>query len=173
MVVLDVDGVLTDGVIRVGADGEEIKSFHVHDGAGIKYLIRAGIEVAVLSGRRAKAVSRRARELGIKHVLQGYKFKAEGLKKLTRATGIPADAMCFVGDDLPDIPVMRAVGLAVAVSDARPEVRRIAEYVTLAGGGRGAVRELAEKILKAQRKWGRIVARYGLKGAGGAAGGAL
>jgi len=173
MVVLDVDGVLTDGVIRVGADGEEIKSFHAHDGAGIKYLIRAGIPVAILSGRRAKAVARRARELGIKPVLQGYKFKIDGLKKLTQATGIAANAMCYVGDDLPDIPVMRAVGLGVGVSDARPEVLRAADYVTLACGGRGAVRELAEKILKAQKKWGRIVARYGLKGAGSAAGGAL
>jgi len=173
LVVLDVDGVLTDGTIHVSGAGDELKTFHVHDGSGIKYLQRAGIEVAILSGRTARAVNRRAAELGIRHVLQGYHVKADGLDKLLKATRVATEQVCFMGDDLPDIPVMRKVGLAVSVPNGRPEVRRIAHWVTRARGGRGAVRELAEKILRGQALWGRIVARYGLRGKGGAAGGAL
>ena len=172
LVALDVDGVLTDGTLGVTGGGGEIKFFHTHDGAGVKYLQRAGIRVAILSGRRAQAVDHRAKELGIRLVLQGVKFKLVGLKRLARLAKIPAGSMCYVGDDLPDIPVMRQVGLAVAVADARPEVRRAAHWVTRARGGRGAVREVAERILKAQRKWANIVVRYGLTAGGGRAGGA-
>ena len=162
MVVLDVDGVLTDGTFGVTDGGEEIKFFHTQDGSGIKYLQRAGIPVAILSGRSAKAVERRAKELGIRWVLQGHKYKLEGLERLAHESGLSADRMCYVGDDLPDIPVMRQVRLAVAVPNARPETRRIAHWTTRAHGGRGAVREVAERILKAQGKWGEIFARYGL-----------
>jgi 3-deoxy-D-manno-octulosonate 8-phosphate phosphatase (KDO 8-P phosphatase) len=107
-------------------------------------------------------VKHRARELGIRHVLQGYKRKLEGLTRLARRVGIPPERMCFVGDDLPDIPVMRKVGFAVAVASARQEVIRAAHWVTRAGGGNGAAREVAEKILKAQGKWRGVTARYGL-----------
>ena len=162
LVVFDVDGVLTDGAILVMPDGREIKSFNVLDGVGIKYLERAGIVTAILSGRTAKAVNHRARELGIRHVLQGYKRKLDGLARLARRARIPPERMCFVGDDLPDIPVMRKVALAVAVAGARPEVIRAAHWVTRAGGGAGAAREIAEKILKAQGKWRGVTARYGL-----------
>ncbi len=162
LVIFDVDGVLTDGGIYLDAAGGEVKRFDVHDGTGIKYLQRAGIGTAILSGRRAGAVTRRARELGLSRVLQGYKVKLDGLRRLLRETGLPPDALCFVGDDLIDIPVMRAVGLAVAVPNARPEVRRAAHWVTRASGGRGAAREVAERILRAQGRWAPIIARYGL-----------
>ena len=162
LVVLDVDGVLTDGTFGITGSGREIKFFHAHDGAGIKYLRRAGIRVALLSGRAAPAVKHRAKELGIRHVFQGYKYKLEGLEKLVHQTEVRPERICFVGDDLPDIPVMNRVGLAVAVVNARPEVLKTAHYVTRAEGGRGAVREICEKILKAQGKWGKIIARYGL-----------
>ena len=164
LVIFDVDGVLTDGAILLTPDGREIKRFHVHDGTGIKYLERAGIQTAILSGRSSRATARRAAELGIRHVLQGYKRKLDGLKRIMKATGLPAEKICFMGDDLPDIPVMRAVGYAVAVADARPEVIQRANWVTRAGGGRGAARELAEKLLKAQGKWRKIISRYGLDG---------
>ena len=161
MVIFDVDGVLTDGGILLMPDGREIKAFNVLDGTGIVYLERAGIVTAILSGRAARAVNLRARELGIRHVLQGYKRKLDGLEKLARRARIPPERMCYVGDDLPDIPVMRKVAFAVAVAGARPEVIRAAHWVTTAGGGRGAAREVAEKILKTQGKWRGILARYG------------
>jgi len=162
LVVFDVDGVLTDGTVYLMPDGREIKAFNALDGTGIKYLERAGIATAVLSGRRSSAMNRRAREMGMRYVLQGYKRKLAGLAKLQRLSKIPPERMCFVGDDLPDIPVMAKVGLAVAVAGARPEVVRAAHWVTERGGGRGAAREVAEKVLKAQGKWRAIIARYGL-----------
>ena len=171
LVAFDVDGVLTDGSILLSAGGSEIKVFNVQDGVGIKYLERAGIRTAILSGRRSRAVDRRAAELGIRIVLQGYKRKIEGLKKLVEKSRVTLKEICFVGDDLPDIPVMGEVGLAVAVPDARPEVRRLAHWVTRCLGGCGAAREVAEKILKGQGKWGGIIARYGLSARGRAAGG--
>jgi 3-deoxy-D-manno-octulosonate 8-phosphate phosphatase (KDO 8-P phosphatase) len=163
MVVLDCDGVLTDGTIYLDSAGRETKAFSVVDGSGIKYLQRAGIQVAILSGRSAKAVDYRAKELDIAFVYQGYKVKLDGLAKLIKRSGIPAEAICYLGDDLPDIPVMREVGLGIAVADARPEVRRMADWVARTEGGRGVVREVGERILKAQKKWGDIIARYGLK----------
>ena len=167
LVAFDIDGVLTDGSILLDADGREMKRFNVHDGSGIKYLQRAGIRTAILSGRRAKAVTHRARELEMGPVLQGYKFKMDGLRRMIRETKVPAEAICFVGDDLPDIPVMRAVGLAVAVADARPEVLATAQWVTRARGGRGAAREVAERILRVQGRWAGIIERYGLTPSGG------
>ena len=104
----------------------------------------------------------RARQIGMTYCLQGFKHKPDGLDRIVRRSGVSADAICFVGDDLPDIHVMRRVGLAVAVADARPEVRRVAHWVTRLAGGRGAAREIAERILKTQGKWAAIVARYGL-----------
>jgi 3-deoxy-D-manno-octulosonate 8-phosphate phosphatase (KDO 8-P phosphatase) len=162
LVAFDADGVLTDGTIYLMPDGRELKAFNALDGTGIKYLERAGIVTAVLSGRRSAAVNRRAREVGTRYVLQGYKRKLAGLAKLARRAKVPPERMCYVGDDLPDIPVMRKVGFAVAVAGARPEVIRAAHWVTERGGGRGAAREVAEKILKAQGKWRSIIARYGL-----------
>jgi len=162
LVIFDVDGVLTDGAIFLNGAGEELKRFHVHDGTGIRYLERAGIRTAILSGRRARATTRRAAELGIHHVQQGCKRKLDGLARIMRAARLPAGNICFVGDDLPDIPVLQKVGFAVAVADARPEVIACAHWVTRARGGYGAARELAEKLLKAQGKWKGIIGRYGL-----------
>lgn len=159
-VVFDCDGVLTNGSINIAADGGEVKSFNVHDGSGIKYLQRAGLKTAILSGRRAEAVTRRAKELKISCVFQGRKDKLKALSELCRRMKVGPEAVCYVGDDLPDLPVMRAVGFAVAVADARPEVRKAAHYVTRAAGGAGAAREVAEMILQSQAKWGDILARY-------------
>jgi len=160
LVCMDCDGVLTDGSICIGPDGREWKVFHAHDGTGIKYLHRAGLKTAIISGRTAPALLRRARELGVPYVFQGVKVKLDGLTRLVRRSGIPPERICFVGDDLPDIPVLRAVGLGVAVADARPEVRRVAHWITPSPGGRGAIRDVAERILRAQRRWGAILERY-------------
>jgi len=160
LVIFDVDGVLTDGTVYIRPDGRELKAFNVLDGTGIKYLQRAGLEVALLSGRRSSAVSVRARELGIKHVIQSSKIKMQGLDKLLRATGFSVDEVCFAGDDLPDIPVMRKVGVGGAGANARPEVLAVAQWVTDTPGGKGAAREVAERLLKAQDKWKTIMSRY-------------
>jgi len=170
LVIFDVDGVLTDGSLLISGAGIEMKSFHVHDGTGINYLQRGGLQVAILSGRRSRATTSRAAELEIRHVLQGYKRKLDGLERILKATKVPLRNICYVGDDLPDVPVMLKVGFAVAMANARPEVLRCADWVTRVRGGSGAAREVAEKLLKAQGKWQGILGRYGL--AGGAATGA-
>lgn len=171
LVAFDVDGVLTDGSILLTAGGSEIKVFNARDGVGIKYLERAGVLTGIISGRKSKAVDRRASELGIRFVLQGCKRKLACLERLVKMSGVSRGQVCFLGDDLPDIPVMREVGLGVAVADAVPEVRRTAHWVTRNPGGHGAARELAEKILKAQGKWGGIIERYGRPRRGAAGGG--
>jgi 3-deoxy-D-manno-octulosonate 8-phosphate phosphatase (KDO 8-P phosphatase) len=159
-VICDVDGVLTDGGIYLGGDGAELKRFHVADGTGIKYLLRSGIQVAFLTGRESDVVTRRAQELGVEHVRQGAKQKLPAYESLAAELGLEDEEICYIGDDLPDIPVMRRVGHSVAVADAREEVRAIADYVTHAAGGQGAVREVAERVLKRQKKWAAILSRY-------------
>ncbi|MFW6107114.1 MAG: KdsC family phosphatase [bacterium] len=159
-VVCDVDGVLTDGGIVLGSGGAEVKRFHVWDGTGIKYLARGGIAVGFLTGRESEAVTRRAEELGVSFVRQGAKDKLPAFEALLAEMGVPESESCYVGDDLPDLPPMRRAGLAVAVADAREEVRAEAHFVTHAPGGGGAIRELAERILKAQDKWAAIMERY-------------
>jgi 3-deoxy-D-manno-octulosonate 8-phosphate phosphatase (KDO 8-P phosphatase) len=159
-VILDVDGVLTDGRILLSDDGSETKCFHVWDGTGIQYLLRSGIQVAFLTGRESEAVTHRARELGVAHVRQGAKNKLPAYESLLADLGLADADVCYVGDDLPDIPVMRRVGFSVAVADAREEVRALAHHVTHAPGGAGAVREIAERILKATGKWAAILSRY-------------
>jgi 3-deoxy-D-manno-octulosonate 8-phosphate phosphatase (KDO 8-P phosphatase) len=157
LLVLDVDGVLTDGRITYTADGVEVKSFHVRDGSGIKFWQRLGGQVAIVSGRASKAVDVRAAELGVTSVAQGAADKRAALSAVLAASGLRADEACAVGDDLPDLPLLRACGLAVAVADACPEARAAAHYVTLAAGGRGAVREVIELLLRAQGQWDRLV----------------
>ena len=159
-VVCDVDGVLTDGGILLADDGTEIKRFHVWDGTGIKYLLRSGIAVAFLTGRESGAVARRALELGVAHVRQGAKQKLPVYEELLTALGVDDAGVCYIGDDLTDLPVMWRAGVAVAVADAREEVRAAADLVMAARGGQGALRELAEAVLKAQGKWAGILARY-------------
>jgi len=162
VVVSDVDGVLTSGDIILGPNGEEWKRFDSQDGAGIKYLIRAGIPMALITGRWSEAVLKRAAELGIGKVIVGAKEKLPALDEILGHFGLPAERTCYIGDDLPDIPVMRKVGCPVAVANARPEVKGLACYVTRAEGGRGAVREVIEQILKAQGLWPSILKRYGV-----------
>ena len=160
LLIMDVDGVLTDGRALCGSGGFEGVFFNVRDGSGIKWLHRAGIQTALITGRQLDAVARRAEVLGIRHVVQGAKVKLDAYEQIKRETNLDDEAICYVGDDLPDIPVMKRVGLSVAVRSARPEVRHAADIVTEADGGDGAVRELAECILKAKGKWDEIVARY-------------
>jgi 3-deoxy-D-manno-octulosonate 8-phosphate phosphatase (KDO 8-P phosphatase) len=147
MLVLDVDGVMTDGRLHFGPRGEAIKLFHVRDGLGIQRVAKAGIEVAVISGRKSQMVDVRCRELGVEHVHQGAKDKLTTFHKLCAHLKIEPSACACVGDDLPDIPLMRNVALAFAVADAHPEARHAAHLVTKLPGGHGAVREVCDYLL--------------------------
>jgi 3-deoxy-D-manno-octulosonate 8-phosphate phosphatase (KDO 8-P phosphatase) len=150
LVVLDVDGVLTDGRLWYGPDGENLKVFDVRDGHGIKSLIAAGIGVAVISGRRSSAVTARMRELGVSDVAQGVGDKARALAELLKRNAIDARRVACLVDDTPDLGLMAAVGLPAAVADAHPEVLAAAGHVTRARGGRGAVREFCDWLLTAR-----------------------
>jgi len=147
LLVLDVDGVLTDGRLYFGPAGEALKAFHVRDGLGIKLAQRAGIEVAVVSGRSSEAVVSRCRELGIRHVIQGCDDKLEAVRRIAVAIGAELRATACVVDDTSDLPLVSAVGLAFAVHDAHRDVRSAADRVTRASGGRGAVREVCDWLL--------------------------
>lgn len=160
MVVCDVDGVLTDGRLFIGAQGELMKAFDVRDGHGIKLLREAGLEVAWLTARSSEIVATRARELGIARVLQGQADKAAGFERLLADTRLAAQDCAYIGDDWPDLPVLARAGLAAAVADAVPEVRAAAHWIASVGGGRGAVRELAEFIVRAQGRFDALLARH-------------
>jgi 3-deoxy-D-manno-octulosonate 8-phosphate phosphatase (KDO 8-P phosphatase) len=151
MLVLDVDGVLTDGRLFYGARGEVLKAFNVKDGHGIRQVAAAGITVAIISGRRSAAVARRARELGIRHVTQGASDKLEALTKLANARSIALEYCACVGDDTPDAPILQAAGLAIAVADAHADALAHADLVTTRAGGHGAVREVCDWLLDARR----------------------
>jgi 3-deoxy-D-manno-octulosonate 8-phosphate phosphatase (KDO 8-P phosphatase) len=152
LLVLDVDGVLTDGSLWFGADGEVMKPFHVRDGLGIKQLLAAGIEVAIISGRRHAAVDARMRDLGVKRVMQGVDDKRAALASLLAETGIEAaEAACLV-DDVPDLPLLEGVGLPAAVADAHPAALAAARHVTQRPGGRGAVREFCDWLLASREQ---------------------
>jgi 3-deoxy-D-manno-octulosonate 8-phosphate phosphatase (KDO 8-P phosphatase) len=150
LVSFDVDGVLTDGRIHLAGDGSELKVFHVRDGHGIKLLGQAGIECAIISGRRSPAVARRMRELGVRHLYQGVADKVAALSALLAKLELTLEQVAHVGDDVPDLPLMRRVGLAVAVQDADPLVKRHAHWQTGKAGGKGAAREVCELVLDAQ-----------------------
>jgi len=160
LLVLDVDGVLTDGGIYVDDDGKETKKFHVRDGAGIAYWKRLGKRVAILSGRQCAAVEHRAKELNLDRVYQGRLEKRPVLEEILRLEGLSAEKACFVGDDLADIPAMSVAGLAITVADAAPEVRAVAHWVTQRPGGHGAVREAIEYLLRAQGRWTEVLRHY-------------
>ena len=151
LLVLDVDGVLTDGRLYFNNDGETLKVFHVRDGAGIVQLRRIGIEIAIISGRHSQAVDRRMSELGVTHVYQGIHDKQTTLQNLLAKLQLSADQLACVGDDTPDIPMLNVARLAAAVADAHPSARAAAHYVTRTPGGLGAVREVCDLILHAQR----------------------
>ena len=150
LVVLDVDGVLTDGRLYYGPQGEALKVFDVRDGHGIKMLLSHGIDVAILSARTSPIVAQRARELGISRVLQGRGDKAGGFRELLDGSNVAAAEAAFVGDDLPDLPVLLQAGFAATVDDARDEVKAVAHWVAPQPGGRAAVRAFAEFVLRAQ-----------------------
>ncbi len=152
LLVLDVDGVMTDGQLHYDAKGREAKVFHVHDGYGIKQAMRAGIQVAVISGRRSVAVETRLAELGIEHVRLGQETKLGAFTDLATQLGMPPEACACIGDDEPDLPIMQAAGVGIAVADARPAVLRQADWQTALGGGRGAVREVCDALIAARTK---------------------
>jgi 3-deoxy-D-manno-octulosonate 8-phosphate phosphatase (KDO 8-P phosphatase) len=160
LVIFDVDGVLTSGQIIYQDDGSEIKVFDVQDGHGIKLLQRAGIEVALITGRFCRAVEHRAAGLKITRVYQEVHYKLEAYEKILQETGLQDHELGYVGDDLIDIPVMRRVGLAIAVPDASHHVLPYAHYVTRAAGGRGACREVCELLLQVQGRWEPLTRRY-------------
>ena len=160
LLLLDVDGVLTDGSIVYADDGTELKRFHVRDGSGLKFWQQGGNRAAIVSGRKSKAVDVRAAELGISPVLQGRGDKLPAFEEVLAQTGFRPEQVCAIGDDLPDLPVLRRCGLAVAVADACPELREAADYVTTAPGGRGAVREAIEWLLKLQGRWDEVLNHY-------------
>ena len=158
VLVLDVDGVLTDGKIVIDAQGKEIKTFDVQDGFGIVLLGRVGFKTAIISARSATAVTVRAKDLKIDKVYQDAYPKVNAYVKLLNDFKVSDDEVCFVGDDLPDVGVLKRVGFAVAVANAVEEVKKEADYVTKKSGGAGAVREVIELILKNQGKWESTVA---------------
>ncbi len=152
LLILDVDGVLTDGKLYLDHAGNELKAFSARDGLGIKVLQRCGIEVAVITGRVSEPVTHRAAELGIEHVYQGRERKLSAFLELLEKTGLDPGQTCFAGDDWIDLPVMLRAGLAVAVADAEERVKQQAHWITRRNGGHGAVREICNLILAAQDK---------------------
>jgi len=160
LLLMDCDGVLTDGRLWLTDDGDEQKSFNTHDGLGLALLHRAGLKSGIITGRSSRAVARRAQELGVEFVCQGNPDKTAAFEQLLQQAGVEENEVAFVGDDLPDIPLMNRAELAVAVADAVEETRSVAHYVTRAKGGRGAVREVIEIILKSQGRWHDLVEDY-------------
>jgi 3-deoxy-D-manno-octulosonate 8-phosphate phosphatase (KDO 8-P phosphatase) len=156
----DVDGVLTDGLLWYGSGGDELKAFSSLDGHGLKMLQRAGIEVAIISGRSSEALRLRAANLGVGELHMGVEDKRTVMAALAQARGIGLDRCGYVGDDVVDLPVLRACGFSATVADGHEEVKARVDYVTERGGGRGAVREISELILKAQGKWATAMAEY-------------
>jgi 3-deoxy-D-manno-octulosonate 8-phosphate phosphatase (KDO 8-P phosphatase) len=161
LLLLDCDGVLTDGRITPVPGGDELKSFHTHDGHGLVMLHRAGLRSGIISGRTSRLVEIRAADLGITYVRQGALDKPSAFDSLLAEAAVEPSQIAYVGDDVVDIPVMRRCGLAVAVADATPDTRDAAHYVTRLPGGRGAVREVCELILKARGRWEELMKRYG------------
>ncbi len=157
LILSDVDGVLTDGMITIDNAGVESKSFYVRDGHGIKLWRKAGFEFGLLTARNSQVVKLRAQELGIQWVRQGFADKLPAAREMMQAIGVEPKEVCYIGDDLPDMAVMANVGLAVTVADAAHEVKQLARWVMKSPGGRGAVRELIERIMRAKGRWEDLV----------------
>lgn len=151
LLICDIDGIFSDGSVYMANSGEEIKAFNTKDGFGLKSLMNSGVEVAVITGRQSEIVARRMASLGVKYVYQAMETKLIGYQELCKDLNVTPEQVCFIGDDFPDLPVMQKVGLAVSVTDGHPYVKQIADYVTVTGGGKGAVRELTDLIIMAQQ----------------------
>ena len=160
LLVLDVDGVLTDGTIVINSDGGESKFFNVLDGHGMRLWLRAGLKIAFVSGRASEPTRYRAEHFGIEHVLQDCHHKLPAMQKLLEELRLSRHQVAYVGDDLPDLPVIQYVGFGVAVANAVDEVKQHADFVTTRSGGGGAVREVVEYILKQNGKWPQLMERY-------------
>lgn len=160
ILMLDVDGVMTDGRIIMDSDGREMKNFDVRDGHGLKMIQRYGIEIVILTGRTSQVVEHRARDLGITEVYQGALNKKEVFQQILLKHRIGPETVAYMGDDIVDIPVLKQVGFSASVADALEIVKQCVDYVTAKPGGRGAVREICELILQAQGKWPELAARY-------------
>jgi YrbI family 3-deoxy-D-manno-octulosonate 8-phosphate phosphatase len=160
LVLSDVDGVLTDGRVVLDNKGVETKRFHVRDGVGIRLWQKAGYRFGVITQRSSQILKMRAAELGVEIVRQGTDDKLTTTRAILAELGLTPEQVCYIGDDLPDLPVIRAVGLGVAVADAAAELREAAHCVTTAAGGAGAVRETIELILKTQRRWDDVIQSY-------------
>jgi len=159
LLILDIDGVMTDGRIYYGNFGDEIKAFDVKDGFGLALLRRAGIEVAIVTAKKSKIAKLRAKDIGIKWIYENHS-KLKVFNKLLKKFRIDAQEACFVGDDLIDIPVLKSAGLPVTVPQAVNEVKTVSSYITRAGAGSGAVREICEIILKSQGRWEEVTKKY-------------
>ena len=157
---LDVDGVMTDGGIRLDDRGVETKRFHVRDGTALKIWMKLDYQSAIITGRSGRSVQHRAKELGIRHVMQGCPDKAAALRKLLDELGLQPAQAALLADDLPDLPALRLAGYPMAVADAVPEVREPAKYVTSQPGGHGAVRDAVEHLLKAKNRWPEALALF-------------
>ncbi|GAB6041746.1 3-deoxy-manno-octulosonate-8-phosphatase KdsC [Endothiovibrio diazotrophicus] len=160
LVIFDVDGVLTDGSLFYGDDGQEYKAFNSRDGHGMKMLQAGGVKVGIITGRTSKVVSHRMENLGVAHVHQGQLDKVPAFEQMITELGVAAEEVAYVGDDVVDLPVMRRVGLAIAVADAHPLVKEHAHWSAPHGGGRGAARDVCELILKAHGALDRMLERY-------------
>jgi 3-deoxy-D-manno-octulosonate 8-phosphate phosphatase (KDO 8-P phosphatase) len=161
LVILDVDGVMTDGRIVIDDNGVESRNFDIKDGMGVVVLMMSGVEVAIITSKKSGAVRHRAEELKIKRFYEGIRKKTEPYEEMLKEMGITDAEVAYVGDDLVDLSMMKRVGLPIAVGDAVEDVKNHAAYVTVARGGHGAVRETAEMILKAQGKWEKILSKIG------------
>ncbi|UCD55084.1 MAG: HAD-IIIA family hydrolase [Candidatus Omnitrophota bacterium] len=159
LLLLDVDGVLTDGKIIIGNYGDEIKNFDVKDGLGVVLLKKAGLYAAIITARNSRIVKIRARQIGIDKIYENH-YKIKSLRDIKKRFRVKEEEICFVGDDLIDIPILKRIGFAVAVPNAVKDTKDTAHYITKNPGGRGAVREICEIILKAQGKWEKIAKRY-------------
>jgi 3-deoxy-D-manno-octulosonate 8-phosphate phosphatase (KDO 8-P phosphatase) len=160
LLLMDCDGVLTDGLLWLTENDDEQKAFHARDGQGISLIHRAGLRTGIISGRKSTAVERRAHDLKMAYVHQFAKDKIKALEEIITAAAVSAEECAFIGDDLADIAPMRRVGLAVAVADAVEETKQAAHYVTHLKGGRGAVREVCELILKSQGRWEELMKHF-------------
>ena len=157
LIVLDVDGVLTDGKLYIGSDGEEYKSFHTQDGMGISLARYTGIKFAIITGRKSMSVSKRAEELKIDFVYQGISEKIKVLEEIREKTGVQLNEICYVGDDINDLPILKTVGFPAAPNNAVPLVKKAVRFIASSNGGEGAVREIIEEILKSKGNYDQLI----------------